>query len=93
MRLGDWIAFRGRRRFVVGVRSSGLLLERVRANRFPAPYVYYNVSAAEIASITIVKASTPGARRRARRIQEAGCMPWTTITWEGDRPIYVHTVP
>lgn len=91
MRMGDWIAFRGRRRFVVGVRSSGIVLARVRPSRFPSPYVFYCVSAAELTSLAVVKHSTPSARRRARRILETGLTPWTSIEWDGDVPNYVHT--
>lgn len=90
MRMGDWIMFRGRRRFVLGVRGSGVVLERVRGSPFPGPYVYYSASALEKSVTTVVKPSTVRARARARKLLESDLPAWTTIVWEGDTPLYVH---
>lgn len=90
--MGDWIMFRGRRRFVIRVRPAGLLLERVRENRYPSRCVFYSVSAHERATIRVVDPSTESARRRARKLLESSCPPWTTIQWNGDTPTYVHDV-
>lgn len=90
--MGDWIMFRGRRRFVIGVRSSGLVLKRVRPSRcrFPTSCVFYSVSAREKTSTRVVTRSTMRARAKARRLLETSMPPWTTIVWDGDEPTYVH---
>jgi hypothetical protein len=90
MRMGDWIMFRGRRRFVVVVQSGGLMLERVRPSGYPAPYVYYSAGSNEKDTTRVLKSSTVRARARARKLLEAGCRPWTKIEWDGDEPTYVH---
>jgi hypothetical protein len=91
MRMGCFISFRGRRRFVIGVRPNGLLLDRVNRNHlYGAPYVFYSVGEGEKSTLRVVKASTVRARARARNILEGSTQPWTTIEWDGDRPIYVH---
>lgn len=91
MKLGDTIMFRGRRRFVVCVRSNGLILDRVRPSGYPAPYVHYTVGEVEKKTIKILSLATEESRARARALLEAGCMAWTKIVWDGDEPTYVHT--
>lgn len=90
MRMGCWIKFRGNRRFVIGVRSSGLLLLRLHANPHLSPSVFYSTGSVERAAVKVLTASTPRARTRARRMLESDLQPWTTITWNGDQPTYVH---
>lgn len=89
-RMGDWIEFRGRRRFVVGTYRAGLRLERVKRSRYVGQYAYYSVGAAEIASLRVVKEATARSRARARKLVEDACAPWTTVVWDGDTPTYVH---
>ena len=88
--MGDWIMFRGRRRFVIGVRSGGLLLARVRPSRYQTLHVFYSVGGEEKMASRVVKSSTAKALTRARRMLEASLMPWTSIVWDGDKPTYVH---
>lgn len=90
MRMGDWISFRGRRRFVVGVRPNGLLLDRVNQSQYLMQYVFYGVGSKEKSGLRVVRPSTVRARARARAMLEASCTPWTSITWDGDQPIYAH---
>ncbi len=78
--------FRGRRRFVVCVGRS-LILERVQGEGGP---VHASTSSKEIATLAILKQSTVRSRARARKILEDSMPSWTTITWDGDKPIYVH---
>lgn len=92
MRMGDWIMFRGRQRFVIGVRSDGLALARVRASKYSSLYAYYSVGAREKGTVRVIKSSTVSTRARARRLLEASCPSWTTIVWDGDEPTYVHDV-
>jgi hypothetical protein len=88
--MGDWIMFRGRRRFVIGVRSAGLLLDRLRPSRFSMPAAYYTVGSVEKARVRVVKRSTTRSRARARKTLESNLPPWTSIVWDGDQPTYVH---
>lgn len=90
--MGDWILFRGRRRFVVLVRPGGIVLERVRPGRRGDGCAFYSVGQAEKVATRVVKESTPHARSRAKRLLEARCMPWTSIVWDGDSPTYAHDV-
>ena len=94
MRMGDWIMFRGTRRFLVGVRSHGcIMLERIQKGRFPSPCVHYSVGAKELSTITVIEQATPSSRRRARRLVEDSCSPWTRVVWHkgSDAPAYVHS--
>lgn len=106
VRMGDWIEFRGQRRFVVGVRPGGLVLRRLRTRkrglRTPraatprdprfvlSQIVFYNVSAAEKKGLHVIAASTAYSRSRARKLLATTLSPWTTIVWKGDDPTYVH---
>lgn len=85
--MGDWILFRGSRRFVIRTSPGTLVLERVRGAGGPA---YYSVSEKEKATVRVVKASTVRARGRARKLLEDSCLPWTKIVWDGDEATYVH---
>lgn len=87
--MGDWILFRGRRRFVVLEHPGGVVLKRVRPGR-RNDCAFYSVGPAEKIASRVIKRSTPSARSRAKRLLEARCMPWTTIVWNGDTPTYRH---
>lgn len=90
MKMGDRIMFRGRRRFVIGVRPGGLVLKRVRPGKCMSACVYYSVGSAEKEALMVIEPSTAYFRARARALLEAECQPWTTIVWDGDEPTYVH---
>jgi hypothetical protein len=90
MKSGDTILFRGRRRFVVLVKSNGLWLERVQRSRFNGP-VFYSVSAEEKATIGVMHRASAGDIGRARRMVEKHCAAWTRVEWDADgQPIYHH---
>lgn len=80
---------RGRRRFIVLVKSGGLNVERVRDGRFPSKMVFYSVSEREKQTLTVVKKATPRTRARARKIVEESCSPWMRVEWCGEAAIYV----
>lgn len=59
VRMGDWIAFRGQRRFVVGVRRGGIELARLRQRARLSAVVHYSVGGKEKATLRVLKPSTP----------------------------------
>lgn len=90
MKTGDTILFRGRRRFVIMVRPSGLWLERIQQSRLNGP-VYYSVSEREKAEIGVTRRGREADVARARRIVEKHCSAWTRVEWGADgQPIYHH---
>jgi hypothetical protein len=89
---GDTIMFRGRERFVVVDKASGLSLERVRENRYPSRVVFYSVSSREREGIPIVRHATAADIARARRLVEDD-WPSMRVEWVNDQPKYFPREP
>jgi hypothetical protein len=87
MKQGDTILFRGRRRFVMLVTTSGVALERLIGK---GAVSFYSVGIPEKRQIRIVRRATKRDVTRARQKLSKACPPWTSIKWSKDgQPSYI----